>query len=52
MNLQAQKVSFVYRSQFTSDAAEALAKKIADQAIGNLNWSFLLTVVLRQPKQR
>jgi adenosylmethionine-8-amino-7-oxononanoate aminotransferase len=42
MNHQAQKVSFVYRSQFTSDAAEALAKKIAEQAIGNLNWSFFV----------
>ena len=29
MQEQAKKVSFVYRSQFTSEAAEKLAKKIA-----------------------
>jgi adenosylmethionine-8-amino-7-oxononanoate aminotransferase len=39
---QAQKVSFVYRSQFTSPAAEALAQKIAELAPGSLNWSFFV----------
>ncbi len=39
---QAKKVSFVYRSQFTSDAAEALAAKISSLAIGDLNWSFFV----------
>lgn len=42
MNEQAQKVSFVYRSQFTSDAAEKLAKKIAGMAPGDLNWCFFV----------
>ncbi len=39
---QAKRVSFVYRSQFTSEAAEALAGKIAEQCIGSLNWSFFV----------
>jgi adenosylmethionine-8-amino-7-oxononanoate aminotransferase len=39
---QAKKVSFVYRSQFTSEAAEALAKKIAAMTPGNLNWCFFV----------
>jgi adenosylmethionine-8-amino-7-oxononanoate aminotransferase len=34
MQEQAKKVSFVYRSQFTSDAAEKLAKKIAEWTPG------------------
>jgi adenosylmethionine-8-amino-7-oxononanoate aminotransferase len=42
MHKQAKKVSFVYRSQFTSDAAEALANKISELAIGDLNWSFFV----------
>lgn len=42
MQEQAKKVSFVYRSQFTSDAAEKLAKKIADWMPGDLNWSFFV----------
>ncbi|WML40234.1 aspartate aminotransferase family protein [Neobacillus sp. OS1-2] len=42
MQEQAKKVSFVYRSQFTSDAAEKLAKKIADWTPGDLNWSFFV----------
>ncbi|MBP2241237.1 adenosylmethionine-8-amino-7-oxononanoate aminotransferase [Cytobacillus eiseniae] len=42
MNEQAKRVSFVYRSQFTSEAAENLAKKIAELAIGDLNWSFFV----------
>lgn len=39
---QAKRVSFVYRSQFTSEAAEALAEKIAEQCVGSLNWSFFV----------
>ncbi|MED4204088.1 aspartate aminotransferase family protein [Neobacillus mesonae] len=42
MNQQARRVSFVYRSQFTSEAAESLAKKIADMTPGDLNWSFFV----------
>ncbi|PGY14129.1 aspartate aminotransferase family protein [Bacillus sp. AFS031507] len=42
MNEQAKKVSFVYRSQFTSDAAENLAKKIANMLSGDLNWCFFV----------
>lgn len=39
---QAKKVSFVYRSQFTSEAAEKLAKKISELTPGDLNWSFFV----------
>lgn len=39
---QAKKVSFVYRSQFTSEAAEKLAGKIAELTPGNLNWCFFV----------
>lgn len=39
---QAKKVAFVYRSQFTSDAAENLAKKISELTPGDLNWSFFV----------
>lgn len=39
---QSSKVAFVYRSQFTSEAAEALAKKISELAPGDLNWSFFV----------
>ncbi|QCJ43157.1 aspartate aminotransferase family protein [Bacillus sp. S3] len=42
MQQQAKKVSFVYRSQFTSEAAEKLAKKIAEWIPGELNWSFFV----------
>jgi len=42
MQEQAKKVSFVYRSQFTSEAAEKLAKKIAEWTPGDLNWSFFV----------
>ncbi|MEH7307725.1 aspartate aminotransferase family protein [Neobacillus drentensis] len=42
MNEQAKKVSFVYRSQFTSDAAENLARKIAELLPGDLNWCFFV----------
>lgn len=39
---QASKVAFVYRSQFTSDSAENLAKKISELTPGDLNWSFFV----------
>lgn len=39
---QAQKVSFVYRSQFTSEAAEKLADKLAEILPGELKWSFFV----------
>jgi adenosylmethionine-8-amino-7-oxononanoate aminotransferase len=42
MKLQAQKVSFVYRSQFTNEPAEKLANKLAALAIGDLNYSFFV----------
>ncbi|QBP42504.1 aspartate aminotransferase family protein [Paenisporosarcina antarctica] len=42
MNEQAKKVSFVYRSQFTSEPAEALAKKLSEIMPGDLNWSFFV----------
>jgi adenosylmethionine-8-amino-7-oxononanoate aminotransferase len=42
MQEQAKKVSFVYRSQFTSEAAEKLAEKIAEWTPGELNWSFFV----------
>ncbi|MGG3561433.1 aspartate aminotransferase family protein [Neobacillus rhizosphaerae] len=42
MQDQAKKVSFVYRSQFTSKPAEKLAKKIAELIPGDLNWSFFV----------
>ena len=42
MHEQSKKVSFVYRSQFTSEAAELLAKKLASSMPGDLNWSFFV----------
>ncbi len=42
MEEQAKKVSFVYRSQFTSASAEKLAKKIAEITPGELNWCFFV----------
>jgi adenosylmethionine-8-amino-7-oxononanoate aminotransferase len=42
MHEQSKKVSFVYRSQFTSEAAELLAYKIAQSMPGDLNWSFFV----------
>lgn len=39
---QAKKISFVYRSQFTSEPAEKLAAKIAEMAPGDLNWCFFV----------
>ncbi len=42
INDQANKVSFVYRSQFTSEPAEALAKKLSEMTPGDLRWSFFV----------
>lgn len=42
MRKQAEKVSFVYRSQFTSTPAEKLANKLKEWAPGDLNWSFFV----------
>ena len=39
---QASKVSFVYRSQFTSEPAEQLAKKLSDLAPGGDYWAFFV----------
>jgi adenosylmethionine-8-amino-7-oxononanoate aminotransferase len=39
---QSKHVSFVYRSQFTSDAAEQLAEKLADYAPGDLDAVFFV----------
>ncbi|PYZ98347.1 aspartate aminotransferase family protein [Alteribacter lacisalsi] len=42
MKEQAEKVSFVYRSQFTNEPAEKLAAKLKEWAPGDLNWSFFV----------
>nr|WP_269448482.1 aspartate aminotransferase family protein [Metabacillus kandeliae] len=42
MAAQAGKVSFVYRSQFTSAPAEELAELLAEMMPGDLNWSFFV----------
>ena len=42
MHEQAKKVSFIYRSQFTSESAEKLAKKVSDIMPGDLNWCFFV----------
>ncbi|WP_428908422.1 aspartate aminotransferase family protein [Niallia sp. Krafla_26] len=42
MKEQAEKVSFVYRSQFTSEPAEKLAAKIAGLTQDQLKWSFFV----------
>ncbi|MGE6376357.1 aspartate aminotransferase family protein [Peribacillus muralis] len=39
---QAKQVSFVYRSQFTSEAAEELANKLAKLTKGDLTYSFFV----------
>ncbi|TLS37628.1 aspartate aminotransferase family protein [Pseudalkalibacillus caeni] len=39
---QAKKVSFVYRSQFTSEPAEKLAERLAEHAPGDLDWIFFV----------
>ncbi len=40
---QAQKVSFVYRSQFTSEPAERLAQALSELAPGGEYWSFFVS---------
>jgi adenosylmethionine-8-amino-7-oxononanoate aminotransferase len=42
MNEQAKKVCFTYRSQFTSEAAEALAAKLASWTPGDLDYVFFV----------
>src|SRR5690625_3217922 len=42
MDEQARKVSFVYRSQFSTQVAEELAKKMSEISPGDLNWSFFV----------
>ncbi|WP_209122226.1 aspartate aminotransferase family protein [Alkalihalobacillus sp. BA299] len=42
MHEQSKKVSFVYRSQFTNQPAEELAKKLSGLSPGTLNWSFFV----------
>ncbi|MFF2877871.1 aspartate aminotransferase family protein [Gottfriedia sp. NPDC057991] len=42
MTEQAKQVSFVYRSQFTSEPAERLAKKLSEITQGDLNWTFFV----------
>ncbi|MBM7619397.1 adenosylmethionine-8-amino-7-oxononanoate aminotransferase [Bacillus tianshenii] len=42
MTVQAGKVSFVYRSQFSSEPAEKLAEKLMKLAPGDVNWSFFV----------
>ncbi|MGG2024951.1 aspartate aminotransferase family protein [Gottfriedia sp. S16(2024)] len=42
MTEQAKQVSFVYRSQFTSEPAEKLAKKLSEITQGDLNWTFFV----------
>ncbi|OVE59319.1 hypothetical protein B0E34_05650, partial [Chryseobacterium mucoviscidosis] len=39
---QLDAVSFVYRSQFTSEPAEQLAELLAEWLPGDLNWSFFV----------
>jgi adenosylmethionine-8-amino-7-oxononanoate aminotransferase len=42
MNEQAKKVTFVYRSQFTSEPAEKLAAKLSEIAPGGDYWTFFV----------
>lgn len=42
MDAQAQKISFVYRSQFSTEVAEQLAQKMKEISPGDLNWSFFV----------
>ncbi|HET7579468.1 MAG TPA: aspartate aminotransferase family protein [Bacillales bacterium] len=39
---QAQKISYVFRGQFTSEPAEKLAETLAHEAPGDLNWAFFV----------
>lgn len=43
MRAQAEKVSFVYRSQFTNEPAERLARKLSELSQGQWNWSFFVS---------
>ncbi|MFD2372071.1 aspartate aminotransferase family protein [Brevibacillus sp. GCM10020057] len=43
MHEQAKKVSFAYRSHFSSEAVEELAAKLAEWAPGSLNWTFFVS---------
>jgi len=43
MHEQAKKVSFAYRSHFSSDAVEELAAKLAEWAPGSLGWTFFVS---------
>ncbi|MCR8997550.1 aspartate aminotransferase family protein [Brevibacillus laterosporus] len=43
MRQQAEKVSFAYRSHFSSEAVEELADILAAWAPGNVNWSFFVS---------
>ena len=42
MKTQAERVSFVFRSQFTNEPAERLAEQLSNFAPGHLNWSFFV----------
>ncbi|WP_243385889.1 aspartate aminotransferase family protein [Bacillus kexueae] len=42
MKKQAEKVSFVYRSQFTNEPAEKLAEKLNDWTNGHFPWTFFV----------
>lgn len=42
MARQAHQVAFVYRTQFTSEASETLAARLAALAPGDLNWVFFV----------
>lgn len=42
MKEQAEKVAFVYRSQFTNEPAEQLAKELCELAPGDINWVFFV----------
>ncbi|HET7627268.1 MAG TPA: aspartate aminotransferase family protein [Bacillales bacterium] len=39
---QAKKISYVFRGQFTSEPAETLARRLAEEAPGDLNWAFFV----------
>lgn len=42
MKEQAEKISFVYRTQFTTAPSEKLAQRMSELAPGDLNWSFFV----------
>ncbi|RLQ95194.1 aspartate aminotransferase family protein [Falsibacillus albus] len=39
---QAEKIAFVYRSQFTNEAAEKLSSLLAEKTDNHLNWTFFV----------